>query len=160
MVFPDAATVEALTCCDGAQALSVMFNDSTPQGLAGACAFEEGAAFMSQGLPELFPNGTASAAQAAAAYAYEQSNIVYDALPEMNLPVLVLHVSTQSSREDALRWHALHPCLAAGIAVQHCAGCGRPQAWQHRAAGSLSSCFVVACCGHTLSCPGQNLALC
>lgn len=52
MVFPDAATVEALTCCNGTEANQALFNYSSPSGLAGACTFEVGAGWMSTALGE------------------------------------------------------------------------------------------------------------
>ncbi len=52
MVYPDAATVEALTCCNGTEANQVLFNCSSPSGLAGACTFDVGAGWMSLALGE------------------------------------------------------------------------------------------------------------
>lgn len=52
MVYPDAATVEALTCCNGTEANQVLFNYSSPAGLAGACTFDVGAGWMSVALGE------------------------------------------------------------------------------------------------------------
>lgn len=40
--------------------------------------------------PCRYPNATTSAAQAEAAYAFEQSNSTYDALPSITLPTLVV----------------------------------------------------------------------
>ncbi|KAL4428331.1 hypothetical protein ABPG75_002420 [Micractinium tetrahymenae] len=90
MVLPDAATVEALTCCNGTEANQVLFNYSTPAGLAGACTFEVGAGWMSMALGDWYPNATTSAAQAEAAYAFEQSNSTYAALPAIALPTQVV----------------------------------------------------------------------
>ncbi|KAL4420245.1 hypothetical protein ABPG77_003424 [Micractinium sp. CCAP 211/92] len=90
MVYPDAATVEALTCCNGTEANQVLFNYSSPSGLAGACTFDVGAGWMSLALGEGYPNATTSAAQAEAAYAFEQSNGTYTALPSITLPTLVV----------------------------------------------------------------------
>lgn len=90
MVFPDNATITALTCCNGEEATGVMFNLTTPEGEAGACAFLLGSAFMSEALGENYTNPDTSEQQAEATAAFEESSAVYDALPGIELPALVV----------------------------------------------------------------------